>query len=432
MVVNCWRNAPENPRPFTGELDTWYEGIPLDEQTWLHPDTRAGEVFGSGNFIMVREDNGNYVHYAHGQPGTVPEHLCPHNGVHLSPATWEADSAVPERRQVRIKRGDFLFKTGNVGTSSAPHLHLDRTQSDKATSVQLRFRHGLANPLNTTTWELQNAEWESFAGKQIPPGPVLVWPPRREGGLWSWHGMDAQTWGQYFGHMADSGYLMSWIDGYSVAGVPYFNTIWRPATSGWYGYALLTGADYQEKFEKHTADGFALVHVDSVLAGGLPHYNAVFVKGASMDFVAHHGQNNADFNATFQDLTEKGYVSVNASVVSVNGQLQYTTLYRKQDLGGWVLLPGIPKQDYQNVYDENAALNRRPYYVNAFKHGNYVYYSVVFSEKPQASRKDRHGMSPGTYQDEFNSAGDLVIQAVSGVDGAAVFHEYIAIWRAEP
>ena len=428
VIIKCWRNAPENPRPYTGELDNAYKGMPLSEQTWLHPDTRAGKVFGSGNFILVREDNGNHVHYAHGRPGTIPKKLCPNNGRLLAPATWEKDSSVPETQQVRVKRGDFLFETGNVGTSSAPHLHLDRTESDIATSVRFRFRNGLANPL-TKSRKLKNPEWTSFAGKQIPPGPVLVWPPRREGGIWSWHSMTAKKWGEYFRHMSDSNYQMTWIDGYSVSGIPYFNTIWKPAKAGWLGYALLTGADFQKKFNQALSDGFALVHVDSVLAGGKPRYNAIFQKGTSKNFIAHHGQNSADFNATFKKVTKKGYSAVNASVLSVKGKLQYTTLYRKQNLGGWVLLPGIPKSRYQQVYNENSAPGRRPFYVNAYKHKGNVFYSVVFSQNPKGPRKDKHGMSLKTYQNEFNSAGNLALQAISGVDGAKSKHEYIGIWR---
>jgi len=173
------------------------------------------------------------------------------------------------------------------------------------------------------------------------------------------------------------------------------------------------------------------VHVDSVLAGGQPRYNAIFKHGASKDFVAHHGQDFASFDATFESVTQKGYSSVNASVVPVNGQLRYTTLYRKQNLGSWVLLPGISKSDYQQVYDDNAAVGRRPLYVNAYKHNGKVFYSVVFSQKPPGKRKDRHGLSASSYQSEFKSAGSLSIQAVSGVDAAVSNHEYIAIWRQE-
>lgn len=435
VIVNCWRNAPENPRPASSELDTFEKDMALEDQTWLHADTRAGKVHGSGNFVMVREDNGNHVHYAHGQPGSIPSKLCPHDGVHLNPGSWKKDSAVPADKQVRIRKGEFVFRTGNSGTSSAPHLHLDRTEPDMAVSVKLLFRNGLANPLNMPVHhgnaKTTKAEWESFAGQQIPPGPVLVWPPRPQGGQYAWHGMDASKWGQYFRHMSDSGYQATWVDGYSVAGKPHFNTIWRPATAPWLAYALLTGTDYQKRYNEATADGFALVHVDSVLSGGQPRYNAIFVKGASMNFVARHGQNAADFDSTFKDLTKKGYSTVNASVVSVNGNRYYTSLFRKQDLGGWVLLPGIPKASYQKVYEENVAAGRRPNYVNAYRHGNGVYYSVVFSQKPAGQRKDRHGMTPAAYQNEFNSAGALPLIAISGVDGATSNHEYIATWRRD-
>jgi hypothetical protein len=118
----------------------------------------------------------------------------------------------------------------------------------------------------------------------------------------------------------------------------------------------------------------------------------------------------------------------------VNGQRQYTTLYRKQDLGGWVLIPDIAKGDYQTVYNDNVAAGRRPYYVNAYRHGNGVFYTVAFSQKPAVpsnQRKDRHGLSAAAYQSEFNSAGEMSLVAVSGVDGAASTHEYIAVWRKE-
>ncbi|MFK8028947.1 MAG: hypothetical protein AB8G18_01795 [Gammaproteobacteria bacterium] len=429
VVVNCWRNAPDNPRPFSGNLDVFYKDMPLSEMTWLHDDTRLGKVHGSGNFIMVEEDNGNIVHYAHGRPGTVPKELCPNEGVLLSPDTWDVDSGVAAGRQVRVERGDFLFETGNAGTSSGPHLHLDRTLSDKATSVQIRFRNGLSKQMDVTGLTTTEDTWSSFKGQQIPGGPVLVWPPRREGGEWSWNRMSARKYGDYFAHMADSNYQIAWIDGYQVKKKPYFNSIWKPATAPWLAYNLLTGSEYQAKFTESANRGFAPVFVDSMLSNNQARYNVVFVKGASTDFFAHHGQSNAAFNTSFQSHAGEGYSPVSASVMSVKGKLRYTTLYRKQNIGGWVLEPGIRASNYQSVYNQNAAVGRRPYLVNAYKHKGNVYYSVAFAESPDGPRKDRHGMTPTQYQSEFNSAAGLLLKAVSGVDGASRFHRYIAIWR---
>jgi hypothetical protein len=428
VIVNCWRNAPENARPFTSAKDKWYDGIPLAEQTWLHADVRAGKSFGAGNFITVLEDDGDLIGYAHARTGTIPAALCPHNSVLLNPMSWKADSAVPTAKQVRVKPGDFLFRTGNAGTSSAPHLHIDRTDIDEFTSLEMRFRHGLASSLADMKQPVD--QWTSFAGQQIPPGPVMVKPPYLPGGEFAWHGLTTKAYLENFAHLADSGYQPVWIDGYSVGGKPYFNVIWRPATSAWLGYHNLTGADYQARFDEATQKGFAPVHVESYALNGQARYAAVFVHGAPTDFVARHGIDGKTFDAWFADVSAKGYSPVATSVVSTGGERRYTALFRKQNVGGWVLKPNIAASDYQNEYEANAAAGRRPYAVNAFMHKGKVYYAAAFAEKPAGKRKDRHGMSSGAYQTESETAGKagLALRAVSGVDGGSS-HQYIAVWR---
>jgi hypothetical protein len=54
-----------------------------------------------GNFVVLDIGGGNYVLYAHMQPGSV---------------TVKAGA--------KVKRGDVLGKVGNTGNTQAPHLHL--------------------------------------------------------------------------------------------------------------------------------------------------------------------------------------------------------------------------------------------------------------------------------------------------------------------
>jgi hypothetical protein len=184
VVINCWRNAPDNLRPYWNGVDpvsTPEKPVPLDKQTWLHPQTRDGLVFGSGNFLIVRHDDGSRMHYAHGRQGSIPERLCPHNGLFLSPKTFDRDSTVPERARVRVKRGEFLFRTGSSGTSGAPHLHVEliRPRPDDS-SRPLLFRYGFYQPLDPVTMKAATAAWTSFAKDLLPlgakGGPVLIWP----------------------------------------------------------------------------------------------------------------------------------------------------------------------------------------------------------------------------------------------------------------
>ena len=76
-IVACWRNAPENPRPFISGDDE-------DKELWLHPERRAGRIGGGGNSVFILHDDGTLALYAHAQPGSIPSALCPNNA-HTAP-----------------------------------------------------------------------------------------------------------------------------------------------------------------------------------------------------------------------------------------------------------------------------------------------------------------------------------------------------------
>jgi hypothetical protein len=428
VVVNAWRNAPENPRPFTSDKDSTAKDLALADKTWLHDDMRAGRMHGSGNFLVIREDDGDLIHYAHAQPGTISSALCPHEGELLNPGSWNADSAVPPAQRVRVRRGDLLFLTGNSGHSSAPHLHLDRTHESSTDSLELEFRHGLQRP--TEGVQPTTPTWTSFAGKQIP-GPALLRPPYRSGGHYAWHGLSEPRYADLFQHLADSGYQPAWLDGYSVGGTSYFNAVWTPATAPWLSYHRLTASEYQARFTECTEKGFGLTHVDSYTVGDQVRYAAVFVQGARPS-AARHGLDGPTFHAWFEEQVAAGSAPMCASVVSVDGALRFTAAFRPQDVGGWVLKPAIAAADYQREYEINAAEGRYPRAVNAYKHAGRVHYCVVFAQKPTGPRLDRHGLSGAEYQTQFDdaAAAGMLLQAVAGVDGAVRNHEYIAVWRA--
>lgn len=429
IVTHCWRNAPQNPRPFTSELDPTTPNLPLKDQTWLHKDTRAGKVFGSGNFVVIQEDAGTVIHYAHGQPGTVPKRLCPHEGKFLSPGNWMVDAAVPPAQQVRVKRGDILMLTGNSGTSSAPHIHVERTEGDLLTSVPLVFRSGLSSKLKG--WppaERTSNTWTKIAGKSLPAGRVLIWPARGPGGLWSWHKQRPAGFNDAFLHMADSGYIPRWLDLYRANGRTYVATVWTPAKAAWEAHTGLTAGAFQTAFDTATGKGLRPIRMDSHTTANGIRYSAVFSKDGPGTYVARHGQSEAAFDAEFKTLPAQGFVLTSASVVSKGSQRRYTVLWQKVNAGGWVFLPWIRGRDYQRVYDEQARAKRYPQTFSAYRHNGHTYYAVVFTSKPGPGFKARHGLSDSAYQAEFNAAGNRAIQAVAGVDGHDK-RRYIALWR---
>lgn len=426
-IIKCWRNAPDNPRPYSSALGDDFEQD-FEDREWLHQAWRDRRMSGAGNYVMVEEDDGDLVLYAHFKPGTLSSNLCPHNATLFSGPNMNHEADVPVSQRKRVKKGQKLGLVGNSGNSSGPHYH-EHIEDADGNPVQLKFERGLSTPVSGGNADIN--KWTSFRGKMIPPGQVLIWPPRSLGKEYARHGMPAATYQRIFDWLAESGYQPVWIDGYSVGGKPYLNHVWRPATGPWRSYHLLTSASYQSKFTQATGDGFRPVHVESSLVNGKVRYSAIFVKNKPGGFLARHGLTYEQHMDVMNEAKSEGLSPVNVSVVSVGGKRRYTVLYRSDSIGQWQMKSRVKASDYQALYNQNAQAGRRPSYVNAYMHKGAAYFSVIFSKKPTGQRKDRHGLTKSSYQSEFNSAhqAGLLTRAVSGYDGAQSNHRYIAIWR---
>jgi hypothetical protein len=169
-VVKCWRNAPENERPDT-----------------LHPMRVAKRIAGSGNFIVIEEDDGDRIWYAHAQPGSIPEQLCPigytlfdqpNNEDWLAAQENQAD--VPAHLQVRVNAGDFLFLAGNSGESTGPHLHIHKQRGRAAAPqpVAMGFADGVYIRGATSQVPYNDIVWIRLNDEPFPPGWSVLKPAR--------------------------------------------------------------------------------------------------------------------------------------------------------------------------------------------------------------------------------------------------------------
>jgi hypothetical protein len=433
-VIACWRNAPENPKMGTG-AGKWHEELTK------YPDD-GSRIYGGGNGFWIQHADGSRAEYAHFKPGTVPAALCPHNDK-LMPAVIKSPNVadawqyirVPANRRATVSAGQFLGNAGNVGTSSNPHLHIhmetggvaDTTKSG-GSPVLINFESGLYIAFSDSSGPY--VEWKSFAGKPIPPGPILFWPSRSKGSEHARHGYDANHFGALFQHLADSGYWPEWIDAYNVGGKNFLNHVWRPAGGAWRAYYLVNSAKYQEVFDQAKADKYAPVFVESSVSGGQARYTVIFVKNKPGGALARHGLSYDEHMAEMAKAKSQKLVPVNISVISLGGKLNYTVLYRSGNIGSWAVKSQIPEADYQKEYNDNTAAGRKPLYLNAYMHLGKPHISAVFGQISTSARQDRHLMSASDYQDEFVSAHNagMLTRAVTSFDGAQSQHRFAATW----
>ncbi len=411
-----------------------------NEEITKYPGDKS-RIYGGGNGFWILHDDGSVVEYAHFQPGTVPESLCPHNDELLpslidSPDVVHAWSYIRVTNGAQVRKGQVLGRAGNAGTSRNPHLHIHResggtytTSFIKGTPVKMNYARGLYAPRDHSKGPYQTG-WNALAGKPVPPGPVHVWPPRSVGREYARHGFPAQHYGTFFEHLTNSGYLPIIVDAYNVNGYNYINHVWRPAQGKrFYGYHLLTSADYQTYFDAATKAGYQPTWVDSVNSGGQARYRAVFVKDAAGAY-ARHGITSAELTQAINFAKEHNLRPAQVSAVSIDKSIRYTALFNNADIGiSWEVGRHIPESSYQVEYDAQVQAGRAPFYAQGYVHDGKRYVTVIFGNRPVASRVDRHGMSSSSYQANYTSSlnAGLLTLTVGGYDGNSG-HRFIASW----
>ena len=245
------------------------------------------------------------------------------------------------------------------------------------------------------------------------------------------HGLTPARYQQMVSEFEESGSMVDWVDFYNVGGKTFVNLILRPRRSDWLLRHGLTGAQYQRLYDRHVKNGrFKLRQVDSYLQDGQVAYAALLVAGSSANMPAYHGVDAATHNRKFRDLTSRGFVPVNISVVSVNGGPRYTAFYEKRNTRGlWVksLLDG---RGYQNAVDARRRDKMELAYVNTYRHDGKLRYSVIFYGNINKPQVLRHGMGPRKYQDEFDThvGNGFGLKMITG-GGHAGKHRYAAVWQ---
>ncbi len=431
-IIACWRNAPENPNPHALHPETGVENIDKGEQD-IPMNTR---IYGGGNGMWIEHSDGSRAEYAHFRPATVPSALCPHQTMLLPNSIANPDVTVawpqirvPSQQQIEVQAGQFLGRAGNAGTGSRPHLHIHVESGGTADMIKsggsperINFRRGLYAPKSAKGID---TNWIDFAGKPIPDGKVLVWPPLSQRAEYTRYGITLKNHGHLHTWLSASGFWPEYTDIYTVAGKPYINATWRPAKSQWLAFHKISASVHQSTYDDARKKGYSLAQIDSTIINGKVYYMSFYVKDGVND-LAGHGMNLAQFNGLQSRSKEIGYKPASVSVVLNGNFLSYTALYRPDGSSNWHIEPLIEIDHYQSVYDYQAKQGRHPVYVNSYRVKNKRYFSVIFADRNN-SGIDRTRMTKTGVASIL--AQGLKTGTISGYDGATAEHRFIGYWR---
>ncbi|MEM9917807.1 MAG: peptidoglycan DD-metalloendopeptidase family protein [Bacteroidota bacterium] len=347
---------------------------------------------GAGNHFYVKHGN-EVVLYAHFIPGSLNKSLM--------------------KKGAKVKKGQYLAKIGNSGSSTGPHLHMHAYKDVSGKPFRpMNFHNAQIIAANKLPKPNPNGPWVKLAKKTIPPLSCLIWPSDSKVTWYpsgwkefSRHGISAAQYQTEFNKITSSGYYPVWIDGYNVNGKTYFNAIFKPKNgTPWVARHNLSGSSYQKEFDKWVkGKKYRLQMVDSYISKGQVRYAAVFVKKAGPVQAAYHGISAKQHQQKFDSWTKNGWVPVNVSVVSVGGKKSYIAFYEKKKTNGLMLKSSLTAAQYQQQFTHWADKGMKLVYLNAYTHNGQPYFSAIWYGKSSFKNfPSKHHLSGSGYQTQFN------------------------------
>ena len=366
------------------------------------------------NYVWIEHANGEWTKYTHMRKGS---------------SSGKAKLKVGQF----VEAGTYLGDEGDVGCASGDHLHFEvgvPKASGGITSVGgfLTDNDGSKRNRIPRICGIDGGRFVSGKSYDARNVPGAIKPGAKEVAR---HGVPARDYQCLFDQASMAGYALEWIDGFSVGGDVRYNAIFRPAgTTPWQAVHGLTGAQYQQRFDQITRQGYRPTMVESYAGGGGVRYAAIFRKQGGPEVTAYHGLSAQQHQQRMDSLTATGFRPRNVAVTSVGGERRYTALYEKVDLGSWQSKSQLTANEYQQAFNANDKAGRRLIYVNVYGHGGDTYFSAIWSSKAGATYKARHGLTSAQYQNEWEAStgAGLLTRAVSGYS-AGGSARYAAIWR---
>jgi CubicO group peptidase (beta-lactamase class C family) len=266
---------------------------------------------------------------------------------------------------------------------------------------------------------------ESVSAMAEAPGSV-PWVAR--------HGLTAAAYQGEFDKLGAQGFRLVQVNGYDLNGQPHFAAIWEKKP----GPPLiarhnLSAPQYQDEFDKWSAQGFRLVHVSGYSHKGQAHFAAIWEKKVGPPAKARHNMTSAEYQSEFDALDAQGYHLTLVQGYGVGKQARYAAIWEKKSGAKPVARHGLTSAEYQNEFDKLMAKGFRLVHVSGYRVNGQDRYAAIWEKKAGAKWVARHRMTSHSYQAEFvdRSLQGYRLKLVSGyplLNSAG----YAALWEAEP
>jgi hypothetical protein len=217
------------------------------------------------------------------------------------------------------------------------------------------------------------------------------------------HGIDPDEYQQTFDQLVAEGYRLTSVCGYSEGLGSRLNAVWqRRGGPAWQARHGLTGDQYQAAFDDLAQQGYRLVHVSGYSVRGTARYAGIWEQSPGPEWQARHGMSGAEYQSTFDQLASQGYRLVQVCGYRVNVSVLFAAIWEKRIGPAWTARHGLTSSEYQKEFNAQVAAGKRLVNVCGYSDTGIARFAALWQEGPPAQWYARHGLDSAAYQEAFD------------------------------
>jgi len=218
------------------------------------------------------------------------------------------------------------------------------------------------------------------------------------------HAMTPAIYQAEFNARLAKGYRLTSLSGYTKNGQELYAAIWvKKAGPAWEGRHGLSSADYQASFNDLSGKGYRLMSVSGYAVGGQPKFAAIWEKNSGMAWAAKHNMTAAQYQQAFTDNANQGYRLKHVSGYVVNGTEYFAAIWDKSSGGAWVAKHNLTAAQYQQAFTDNLKLGYNLKQVSGYQKNGTDLYAAIWEKSNRPMWYARHGIAGAGYQYVFDN-----------------------------
>lgn len=279
------------------------------------------------------------------------------------------------------------------------------------------------------------------AAPQAPPAqaaagaPLSLFDPASIGWL-SVRNMAADDHQAFFDQKAGEGYMMIDAERIEIDGKLRVSSVWQANSDGrgWASRSNLTSDEFHSYWEQYRDAGYRLSDQDAYELDGAIHYAGIWVQNKEgLAWASYRNQSDAEFSATFDDLSKKGFMIVDVESYVAGGERLYSGIWLQNSDGlGWIERRNMTSDEYAGYFDDYAARGYRVIDLESYMLGNGAQrYAAIWVQNTSGrgwfAYRDMGAQGFSNRWNQLRDAGYRLIDfEVYATDGGI---RYAGVWR---